>query len=325
MPNGSLKILIEGIQRAKITGLNSTNNNFLLIDYDKIASTQESSDAELEAAWRQLDTIYQNYTKSNQKVPTDMTALARDFKDRDTITDTIAVHANLSFQDRQKILETVDLTSRMIDLAILLKNEIDILQVEQRIKGRIQDQVEKNQREYYLTEQIKAIHKELGREDQLEEINELRNQIKTLKLPAHVAEKAEKELHRLEQMPGMSAEAAVSKNYLDWLINLPWHKLSKDSISLKQAETMLEKQHAGLKKAKERIIEFIAAKKFAKDLKRSPIICLAGAPGVGKTSLASSIADTLWPRISASSRIPPREARTNSRPRALAIDLPMEV
>ncbi len=181
----------------------------------------------------------------------------------------------------------------MIDLTILLKNEIDILQVEQRIKGRIQDQVEKNQREYYLTEQIKAIHKELGREDQMEEVHELRMQLKALKLPTHVAEKTDKELTRLEQMPTMSAETSVSKNYLDWIINLPWHKTSKDSISLKQAEAMLEKQHAGLKKAKERIIEFIAAKKFAKDLKRSPIICLAGAPGVGKTSLASSIAESL--------------------------------
>lgn len=293
MPNGSLKILIEGLQRAKIIQQDLSRPDFLLVDFEYIPTIHTSSDSELEAAWRQLDGVYQNYTKFNQKIPTDMTVLARNFKDKDSIADTIAVHANLSFNDRQKILETADLTTRMIDLAILLKNEIDILQVEQRIKGRIQDQVEKNQREYYLTEQIKAIHKELGREDQIEEVNELRTQLKTLKLPAHVAEKTDKELTRLEQMPAMSAETSVSKNYLDWIINLPWHKMSKDSISLKQAESMLEKQHAGLKKAKERITEFIAAKKFAKDLKRSPIICLAGAPGVGKTSLASSIADSL--------------------------------
>ena len=293
MPNGSLKILIEGLQRAKVTCLNSENKDFMLTEFDYIPTTHVSSDSELEAAWRQLDVIYQSYTKFNTKIPTDMTIMARSFKDKDSITDTIAVHANLSFGDRQRILETAELTTRMIDLTILLKNEIDILQIEQRIKGRIQDQVEKNQREYYLTEQIKAIHKELGREDQMEEVHELRMQIKTLKLPAHVAEKTDKELNRLEQMPTMSAETAVSKNYLDWIIHLPWHKISKDAISLKQAETMLEKQHAGLKKAKERIIEFIAAKKFAKDLKRSPIICLVGAPGVGKTSLASSIAASL--------------------------------
>lgn len=293
MPNGSLKILIEGLQRAKINNLDAENKEFMLAHFDYMPTIHESSDSELEGAWRQLDAIYQGYTKFNTKIPTDMTIMARSFKDKDAITDTIAVHANLSFDDRQRILETAELTTRMIDLTILLKNEIDILQVEQRIKGRIQDQVEKNQREYYLTEQIKAIHKELGREDQMEEVHELRMQLKALKLPAHVAEKTDKELNRLEQMPAMSAETSVSKNYLDWMINLPWHKISKDSISLKQAETMLEKQHAGLKKAKERIIEFIAAKKFAKDLKRSPIICLVGAPGVGKTSLASSIAASL--------------------------------
>lgn len=293
MPNGSLKILVEGLQRAHVTSMQSEQSDFLLANVDSIPTTHLFTDADLEAAWRQLDQIYQHYIKFNQKIPTDMTAMARNLKDKDSITDTIAVHANLSFDDRQKYLETVELTTRMIDLTIALKNEIDILQIEQRIKGRIQDQVEKNQREYYLTEQIKAIHKELGREDQLEEVNELRSQVKALKLPVHALEKSEKELNRLEQMPTMSAETAISKNYIDWILNLPWNKVSKDTISLKQAETLLEKQHAGLKKAKDRILEFIAAKKFAQDLKRSPIICLVGAPGVGKTSLASSIANSL--------------------------------
>lgn len=292
MPNGSLKILIEGIHRAKITEI-VPQVDFLLANFEYIPTTNTSTNSELEAAWRQLDLVYQSYTKFNAKIPTDLTVMTRSFTDRDTVADTIAVHANLSFADRQRILENAELTSRMIDLTVLLKNEIDILQVEQRIKSRIQDQVEKNQREYYLTEQIKAIHKELGREDLMEEVNELRTQIKALKLPAHLVEKTDKELTRLEQMPAMSAESAVTKNYLDWIINLPWHKQSKDSISLKQAESLLDKQHAGMKKVKERIIEFIAAKKFAKNLTRSPIICLAGAPGVGKTSLASSIAASL--------------------------------
>lgn len=292
MPNGSLKILIEGIHRAKISEL-SPHVDFLLANFEYIPTTHQTSDSELEAAWRQLDLVYQNYIKFNSKIPTDLTVMTRSFTDRDTVVDTIAVHANLSFADRQRILETAELTTRMIDLTVLLRNEIDILQVEQRIKGRIQEQVEKNQREYYLTEQIKAIHKELGREDQIEEVHELRLQLKALKLPAHLIEKTDKELTRLEQMPSISAESAISKNYLDWILNLPWHKHSKDSISLKQAETILDKQHAGLKKVKDRIIEFIAAKKFAKSLTRSPIICLVGAPGVGKTSLASSIAASL--------------------------------
>jgi len=292
MPNGSLKILIEGIHRAKIIDL-APQEDFLLANFEYIPTTSTSSDSEIEAAWRQLDVIYQSYTKFNSKIPTDLTIMARSFTDRDTVVDTIAVHANLSFTDRQRILETAELTTRMIDLTVLLKNEIDILQVEQRIKGRIQEQVEKNQREYYLTEQIKAIHKELGREDQIEEVNELRMQIKSLKLPVHLIDKTDKELNRLEQMPSISSESAIGKNYLDWIINLPWHKFSKDSLSLKQAENILNKQHAGLKKVKDRIIEFIAAKKFAKKLTRSPIICLVGAPGVGKTSLASSIAASL--------------------------------
>lgn len=292
MPNGSLKILIEGIHRAKIASM-APQPDFLQANFEYIPTVHISSDSELEAAWRQLDLVYQSYIKVNTKIPTDLTVMTRSFTDKDSVVDTIAVHANLSFLDRQKILETPELTTRMINLTVLLKNEIDILDVEQRIKCRIQDQVEKNQREYYLTEQIKAIHKELGKEDQMEEVHELRLQLKALKLPAHLVEKTDKELSRLEQMPAMSAESSVSKNYLDWIINLPWHKISKDSISLKQAETILNKQHAGLKKVKDRIIEFIAAKKFAKNLTRSPIICLVGAPGVGKTSLASSIAASL--------------------------------
>lgn len=292
MPNGSLKILIEGIHRARITEI-VPQVDFMLANFDYVPTTHGSTDSEVEAAWRQLDVVYQSYIKVNSKIPTDLTVMTRSFTDKDSVVDTIAVHANLSFLDRQRILETPELTTRMIDLTVLLKNEIDILHVEQRIKSRIQDQVEKNQREYYLTEQIKAIHKELGREDQMEEVHELRLQLKALKLPVHLVEKTDKELSRLEQMPAMSAESSVSKNYLDWIINLPWHKTSKDSISLKQAETILNKQHAGLKKVKDRIIEFIAAKKFAKNLTRSPIICLVGAPGVGKTSLASSIAASL--------------------------------
>lgn len=292
MPNGSLKILIEGISRAKIIK-EEEHPDFLSAQIEHVKTTTDMPNSDLEAAWRQLQLTYVSYTKLNSKVPVDLTVMARTTEDQDCITDTIAVHANLSFDDRQKILETAELAQRMVDVSVLLKKEMEILEAEQRIKGRIQTQVEKNQREYYLTEQIKAIHKELGHEDQMEEINELRKKIQALRLHQDVYEKAEKELKRLEQMPPMSSESGVSKHYLDWIINLPWHKATKDSISLTQAEKLLDKHHAGLKKVKERIIEFIAAKKFAKDLKRSPIICLLGPPGVGKTSLASSIAESL--------------------------------
>ena len=292
MPNGSLKILVEGISRGKMLEMHEVDG-YLSGYIQDLSTINVESEVDLEASWRQLKNTYAAYAKLNQKIPQDLMTMARSTEDKDSITDTIAVHANLTFEDRQRILEAIELKARMVEVSILLKKEMEILQAEQRIKGRIQNQVEKNQREYYLTEQIKAIYKELGREDQMGEINDLRAKTKALKLPEDVAEKAEKELRRLEQMPPLSAEAGVSKHYLDWIISLPWHKESKDSISIKQAESILNKDHAGLEKIKERIIEFIAAKKYSKELKRAPIVCLVGPPGVGKTSLASSIAKSL--------------------------------
>ncbi len=174
-----------------------------------------------------------------------------------------------------------------------MQREIDILETDERIRGTIQKQVEKSQREYYLTEQMKAIQKELGRDDTQSDIALIRAKIKKLGLPKEALEKVNKELKRLDQMPPMSSEAVVSRHYIDWVISLPWNKVTKDSISLAQAEKILNKNHAGLKRAKERIIEFLAARKFSKTLVRSPIICLIGPPGVGKTSLGHSIAESL--------------------------------
>jgi len=250
---------------------------------------------ELEAMWRQLKNLYLSYAKLNEKAPTDIYLSAtKNPHDIDYAVDTIAVHINnLSLTDRQKILETAELIDRMLCLCSLLTKEIEILETEQRIRGRIQTQVEKSQREYYLIEQMKAIQKELGREDQSAEIAKIKAKAKTLGMPQEALEKVEKELRRLEQMPPLSSEAVVSRHYVDWIISLPWKKASKDSISLAQAEKILNKNHAGLVKAKERIIEFLAAKKFSKNLVRSPIICLVGPPGVGKTSLARSIAKSL--------------------------------
>jgi ATP-dependent Lon protease len=178
-------------------------------------------------------------------------------------------------------------------MSMLLKKEIEILNMEQRIKGRVQTQVEKNQREYYLTEQMKAIQKELGRDDTQAEINQIRSKTKNLGLSAEATEKIDKELKRLETMPPLSAEAVVSRHYIEWVTSLPWSKMSKDRISITQAEKILDKHHAGLSKAKERIIEFLATTKFSGSLEKSPIICLVGPPGVGKTSLGKSIADSL--------------------------------
>jgi ATP-dependent Lon protease len=292
MPNGSLKILVEGLNRAKIIE-HKEMEGFTGVSYEDLSTTTKTKTNDFEASWRTFKKLYIDYAKINEKAPQDLMTLGQTIEDIDYIVDTTAVHLNLSFDERQDILEMTDLKKRLIRISTVLKKEIEILEIEQRIRGRIQTQVEKNQREYYLTEQIKAIHKELGREDQQTEFAQLREKIKKLKPTQEALDKVEKELKRLEQMPPLSSEAVVSRHYIDWIASLPWSKKSKDRVSLKQAEKILNKFHAGLKKPKERIIEFLAAKKFSKTLERSPIICLVGPPGVGKTSLASSVAESL--------------------------------
>lgn len=292
MPNGALKLLVEGLHRAKIVNA-VQGESFIGVYTQNLPTTSLERTIEIEALWRHLRELYEAYIKLNEKLPTDLMNLAKTVQDMDVIADTLAVHMNLSFNDRQTILETTDLKERLTKLNELLLAEIEIIQTEHRIRGRIQSQVEKSQREYYLTEQIKAIHKELGRDDYSAEIATIRSQLKGLGLSAEAKEKVDKELKRLEQMPPLSSEAVVSRNYIDWIISLPWKKQSKDTISLTQAEKILNHKHAGLLKPKDRILEFIAAKKFAKNLERSPILCLVGPPGVGKTSLAQSIAESL--------------------------------
>jgi ATP-dependent Lon protease len=292
MAKGTLKILVEGICRARITKIEQ-GEGFLGAYAEDLETTSMEPTIELMALWRQLQSMYTTYSQFNSKIPADLLTSARTPEDIDSLVDTLSVHLNIPFDERQLLLETIDLKERLLKTCSLLQKEIEILEMEERIRGRVQRQVEKNQREYYLTEQIKAIQKELGREDQQSEINQLRAKVKTLGLTTEAQEKVEKELHRLEQMPPLSSEAVVSRNWIDWVVSLPWNKTSKDSISLDDAEQLLDKTHAGLKKAKERIIEFIAAKKFSTSLERAPIICLVGPPGVGKTSLGNSIAASL--------------------------------
>lgn len=291
MPNNSLKVLVEGVCRANIIETYQTEQFMTALVTEQ--KTLINSKIDIEAAWRNLKQSYQEYTKLNTKAPTDLIGLAETIEDKETIADAIAVHVNMTFHDRQHILETNDLHERMLLICTLIKQEMEILQAEERIKGRVQNQVEKNQREYYLNEQIKAINKELGRDDQFIEIDNLRKKIKNIDLPKEALEKTNRELNRLEQMPGMSAEAAISKHYIDWILALPWHKKSKDTITIQSAQKILDKEHAGLQKIKDRILEFVAAQKYAQDLKRTPTICLVGPPGVGKTSLAKSIAKSL--------------------------------
>ncbi len=293
MTNGTLKILVEGLSRSQIMHV-VKNDNFLEVMAQDLITIPVESVTEVKALWRNLFELFREFVSLNEKVAPDILHLFKGPEDLDYLVDTIAVQMYLDFHDRQEILEQLDLKLRALRLAGLLKNEIEILKAEQNIKKRVQSQVEKHQRDYYLNEQIRAIHRELGREDYQEELNEIRKKAKQNKLPTEAFEKVENELKRLEQMQPVSPEASISRNYVDWLVNLPWHKQTKDDVSLSEAEAILEKSHASMKRVKERVIEFLAARKFAKDaLKRAPIICLAGPPGVGKTSLAQSIADAL--------------------------------
>ncbi len=291
MPNDTIKILVEGLQRVKIVDSFKTKSFSYVIAHD--VTLENASYIDSQAHWRILKQAYQGYTKLNSKIPTDLVDAAQTLLEQEIAVDSIAIHTNASFEDRQKMLEAHDLAQRMLLLIIILKKEINILKTEEKIKARIQTQIEKNQREYYLLEQIKAINKELGRDDQSQEVELLRQKVKALKLPAECSEKVAKELSRLEQMPAISGETTVCKHYIDWIMSLPWHKTSKDRISLTKAETILNNDHAHLTKVKERILEFVAAKKYAQDLTKSPTICLVGPPGVGKTSLAKSIATCL--------------------------------
>lgn len=293
MPKGALKILIEGVCRSQAHSIDEFQG-FLTAQCSDVPTTSLVLDVEVEALWRQLHNLYTHYSSLETKAPRELMNTVRSVEDIDAVADTLLAHINLSFADRQRFLETVDLKKRLLELVTIFKKEIAILETEERIRGQVQHQVEKNQREYYLTEQIKAIHKELGRgDDRMAEIHELQEKLKSLDLPKTPLERAQKEIHRLEQMPPMAPEATSTRNYIDWIMGLPWHQTTKDSISIEAAEEILNKHHAGLSKVKERIVEFLAAKKFSTQLTRSPIICLVGPPGVGKTSLAESIAQSL--------------------------------
>ena len=289
LPDGTVKVLIEGIKRARIKRFLS-NKEYFLADLEFIEDINIES-REIEILIRSLKSQFEQYVKLNRKIPTEILASVLAIEDGARLADTIAAHLSLKLDQKQKILEILDLAKRLEKLVGVMESEIDLLQVEKKIRGRVKRQMEKTQREYYLNEQMKAIQKELGElEDVPNEIEALAKKIEKSGMPKEAREKCITELNKLKMMSPMAAEATVSRNYLDAMLALPWSKRSRLRASLIEAEKILEAEHYGLKEVKERILEYLAVQKRVKKLK-GPILCLVGPPGVGKTSLGQSIAN----------------------------------
>ncbi|VFU09353.1 DNA-binding ATP-dependent protease La [Methylocella tundrae] len=287
LPDGTVKVLVEGQVRAKVQGYTRTDD-FYEADAEVIADDAVDK-VEVEALARSVVSEFEGYVKLNKKISPEVAAAVTQIEDYAKLADTIASHLAVKIADKQAVLETTSITKRLEKCLALMESEISVLQVEKRIRTRVKRQMEKTQREYYLNEQMKAIQKELGDEDGKDDLAELDERIKSTKLSKEARDKATVELKKLRQMSPMSAEATVVRNYLDWLLSIPWNKRSKVKKDLGIAEDVLDAEHFGLEKVKERILEYLAVQTRANKLS-GPILCLVGPPGVGKTSLGKSIA-----------------------------------
>ena len=287
LPDGTVKMLVEGIRRARHTGIRETNG-YLTADVE-YTEEQNGDGRKMEALRRTLLNEFEQFAKLNKKIPDELIATISGIEDNGRMVDTIAANIPLKLESRQTILEHADIAQRAEFLLEQINSEIEILQVEKRIRGRVKRQMEKSQREYYLNEQVKAIHKELGEEDERADLDKLGEKIEAAGMSKEAQEKALSELKKLKMMPPMSAESTVVRNYIDTLIELPWKKKTRVIKDLAQADLVLNADHYGLEKVKERILEYLAVQKRSDKLK-GPILCLVGPPGVGKTSLGQSIA-----------------------------------
>jgi ATP-dependent Lon protease len=288
LPDGTVKVLVEGKARASISGYGSRPEYYEAVA--EILPEPGDDPVEVEALARSVVSEFENYVKLNKKISPEVVGAASQIDDYSKLADTVASHLSIKITEKQEMLETTSVKERLEKALGFMEGEISVLQVEKRIRSRVKRQMEKTQREYYLNEQMKAIQKELGdAEDGRDEMAELEERIKKTKLSKEGREKADAELKKLRQMSPMSAEATVVRNYLDWLLGLPWGKKSKIKTDLNLAEKVLEEDHFGLDKVKERIVEYLAVQARASKIK-GPILCLVGPPGVGKTSLAKSIA-----------------------------------
>ena len=289
LPDGTVKVLVEGAERSKILQYQETGS-FFSAEVEKIDDVFNLSVQEHDVLQRTVINSFDQYVKLNNKIPPEVLNALAGIDDPSRLADTMAAHMNLKVSDKQGILEAADIEKRLEDLMALMEGEVDLLEMERKIRVRVKQQMEKNQREYYLNEQMKAIQKELGDMDDVpNEIEVLEKKIADAGMSKEAKAKATTELNKLKLMPAMSAEATVVRNYIDWMLNVPWKKKTKVRHDLKIAEQVLEAEHFGLEKVKERILEYLAVHQRVKKLK-GPILCLVGPPGVGKTSLGESIA-----------------------------------
>ena len=289
LPDGTVKVLVEGGQRSSVDKYRLDDRHYVA-EVSRMAEEVSLSEQEVEVLMRTAVATFDQYVKLNKRIPPEVVNSLAGIDDASRLSDTIAAHMTIKIEEKQHILETKDIVKRLEKLISLMEAEVDMLELERRVRGRVKQQMEKNQREYYLNEQMKAIQKELGEmEDVPNELEELGRKIRKSGMPQVARQKAEAELNKLKLMSPMSAEATVVRNYVDWMVGMPWKKRTKVSHELSKADEILEREHYGLEKVKERIVEYLAVQQRVKKMK-GPILCLVGPPGVGKTSLGQSIA-----------------------------------
>ncbi|PLT32369.1 endopeptidase La [Bacillus sp. V5-8f] len=291
LPNGTIRVLVEGLSRAELTAFYDHDTHFSA----KLEVYEDSAEKEIEhqALMRTLLEYFEQYIKMSKKISAETFSSTADIEEPGRLADIIASHLPLKLKEKQEILETIDVKKRLSRVIEIINNEKEVLNLEKKIGQRVKRSMERTQKEYYLREQMKAIQKELGdKEGKTGEIEQLTEKIEAAGMPEHVKETAFKELDRYEKIPASSAESAVIRNYIDWLVSIPWTDATKDDLNIHKAEKILNRDHHGLEKVKERVLEYLAVQQLTNSLK-GPILCLAGPPGVGKTSLAKSIASSL--------------------------------
>ncbi|MEE2703811.1 MAG: endopeptidase La [Myxococcota bacterium] len=289
LPDGTVKVLVEGKSRARVTAYDPNVSDYFLVAPEEVEQTEEE-DAETVALTRSVKAAFKKYVELNKKVPPEMLSSVSSLGSASALADTVAAHLNLKVEDKQRLLEILSPRERLEEIMSLMQAELDVLQVENRIRSRVKKQMERSQKEYYLNEQMRAIQKELGERDEFKsEIEELSDKLAALKMSDEARERCQKEIKKLKAMTPTSAEATVVRNYVDWILSLPWGEDSEENKDIKAAEEVLDSDHYGLEKPKERILEYLAVRALVDEMK-GPILCFVGPPGVGKTSLGRSIA-----------------------------------